>query len=283
MIILQGDIFYFGLSNLLKFLYSSKLTGVLRVRRKERSAGIFILSGKPVGVDTTREDPAAELVNMTAWLEGVFEFETLPEEDIQRNISVPADQLVLLLAKKENEIKALKNTLPPPETILIMNPAKKNGEIRLQPEEWNFLSKVDGKKTLEELVCAMDIDEISAYAIAAKMLQKDILVVSDDGSQKNQENLVHEDDGEKQTSKREKISDERIKLLEKTFMRYVGPMGTIILDEILESLHLTRDGIPMEKFPELIERLSLEIGSEEEKRSFEEEIIKVVNLKEGNL
>jgi len=282
MTILQGEIFYFGLSNLLKFLYSSRLTGVLRVRRDEYSVGIFILSGKPVGVDPTRDDPVAELVNITAWLEGVFEFEILLEEDIQRNISVPADQLVLLLAKKEKEIKLLKGTLPPPETILIMNPAKKNGEIRLQPEEWNFLSKVDGKKSLEELVHAMDIDEISAYAIAAKMLQKDILVVSDDESQKKQENLIPENTNEKQRSQRKKISDERIQLLEKTFMRYVGPMGTIILDEILESLRLSREGIPIVKFPELIERLSLEIDSEEEKRSFEEEIIKVINIEEEN-
>ncbi len=270
MIILNGNIAYFNLSGLLRFLYSNKLTGILRIQKKDRTVNIHILSGKTLGIEPMLNDPIEQLVEVSTWVNGEFSFELASEEKISRNITVPHDQLTLLIAKKEKEFKELKSSLPPMDAVLVMSAAGGIGEIRLQPNEWNLLSKVDGKKSLEELVHAVDLDEVSAFAIVVKLIQKGILNVVT--AEETAEEEIAQGKGEK------KVSADKMKELEKAFMRYVGPMGTIIVDEILEGMKLDREEIHEDVLPELIEKMSVEIESEDDRRQFDEEVLKVMGL-----
>ena len=176
MIVLKGVFPYFSFSSVLRLLYTTKKTGILQLKRKDKAISLHILTGKPVGLEPMTKDPSNDLLEISIWLNGEFSFEPVSEESIIKNMTIPADQLILLLAKKEKEVKEIKKLLPSMETVIVINPSKQNGEIRLQPDEWNFLSKVDGKKTLEQLVQETDLDELSAFAIVAKLIQKGILM-----------------------------------------------------------------------------------------------------------
>ena len=67
--------------------------------------------------------------------------------------------------------------------------------------------------------------------------------------------------------------------IEKVFMEYVGPMGSIILDEILDGLSLSRgEKINRTDLPEVIRKLSQEIEEEEEKAAFEEEMFQRIKI-----
>lgn len=281
MIILNGSYLYFSLSSLLRFLYSSKITGILSLIRKNEIIKIHLLTGRPIGVESTRkkQDPLEDLIDSAVWLEGEFSFETVSEEKIIKNITIASDQLILLLAKKEKTFQELKKSLPPLDAILVMNPAGQNGEIRLQPDEWNFLSKVDGKKTLGDLVRSVDMSELSIFAITVKLTQKGILKVVGPAHRGKAEEAELE-----ALTKEEKEGEisKKLESLEKIFMRYVGPMGTIIMDEITESLNIHKEHVSSEEILELVEKLSLEIESEEEKSQFEEEVSKSFNDNEAN-
>ncbi len=284
MIILNGNIAYFNLSGLLRFLYSNKLTGILRIQKKDRTVNIHILSGKTLGIEPMLNDPIEQLVEVSTWVNGEFSFELASEEKISRNITVPHDQLTLLIAKKEKEFKELKSSLPPMDAVLVMSAAGGIGEIRLQPNEWNLLSKVDGKKSLEELVHAVDLDEVSAFAIVVKLIQKGILNVVTAEETAEEEIAQGKDEKTEKTAAasdaqgKKKVSADKMKELEKAFMRYVGPMGTIIVDEILEGMKLDREEIHEDVLPELIEKMSVEIESEDDRRQFDEEVLKVMGL-----
>jgi len=107
MIILKGNLSYFNLSVLLRFLYSNKLTGVLHVRRNDKTIDIHVISGKTIGVEPVSKDSIAQLIEISTWLKGDFSFELVSEENLTRNITVPHDQLTLLIAKKEKEFKEI--------------------------------------------------------------------------------------------------------------------------------------------------------------------------------
>jgi len=277
MIILNGNLSYFNLSGLLRFLYSNKLTGVLHVRRNDKTIDIHVLSGKTIGVEPASKDSIAQLIEISTWLKGDFSFELVSEENLTRNITVPHDQLTLLIAKKEKEFKEIKSSLPPMNAVLVMSPAGQSGEIRLQPNEWNLLSKVDGKRTMEEIVHMLELDDLSIFSMVVKMIQKGILKVA--GGESPEEAEILEEGGEEGgpllSSPTDIVPEPKMKGLEKIFMRYVGPMGTIILDEILESLRLNRAEIPQEMLPSLIEKMSEEIETEEDRRQFNEEAQKL--------
>ena len=285
MIVLKGVFPYFSLSSVLKLLYATKKTGILRLKRKDKLINLHILDGKPVGLEPTSGNYTNDLSEISIWLNGEFGFEPAGGEGIIKNISMPVDQLILLLAKKEKESKEIKKLLPSLETVMVMNPSKQNGEIRLQPDEWNFLSKVDGKKTLEQLVQIMDLDELSVYAIAAKLIQKGILLTQTQGQGNGETQTKIKATTPLETKRNQKENHEasenlagHLHIIEKAFMRYVGPMGTIILDEIIESMGYDRESLSKQKISELVEKMCLEIDSEEDKHQFEEEVFKILDV-----
>jgi hypothetical protein len=288
MIILNGNITYFSLSGLLRLLYSNKLTGVLHVKKKDKSINIHILSGKTLGVEPTNRDSIEQLVEIATWVNGDFSFELTSEENITRNVTVPHDQLTLLIAKKEKEFKELRSSLPPLNAILEMSPAGQSDEIRLLPNEWNLLSKVDGKRTLEEILHITDLDDLSIFAMVVKMLNMGILnVITKDKDLSLSEKAGLEESGEvpeemSVDTEIQKVEPGQMKELEKIFMRYVGPMGTIILDEILENLKLERTEIPQNSLPELIEKMGLEVDSEDDRHQFDEEALRLFSLDKKN-
>ncbi len=283
MVILQGNIFYFSVSGLLRFIQSAMLTGRLVFTREDRTITLYFKRGKVQGVKGEKEnyEPMEVLIEASLWIDGKFYFEhTEGGEEILTNVSMPSDQLILLLAKKEREIKELRKNLPSMDAVLVMNHSRPQGEIRLQPEEWNFLSKVDGKRTIRELAAADDLDELSVLTMIARMLKKGILRateldINERMPLKQAEKIVKEKEIGRDLG-RVFLAEEKIRLLEKLFMQYVGPMGGVIMDEALEALQLDRSRIPKEKFPKLLEKLSREIEREEEKRRFEEEISSII-------
>jgi|GEM_PF-5934378 len=278
MTILNGNFSDFNLSQLLRILYSSKVTGILHLTRRDEKTKIYLQNGKPVGVENKRQDPLEDLIEASTWMDGDFNFETVPEENIIRNITIPPDQLILLLAKKEKEFKELKESLPPLDSILVMNPTVQDEEIRLQPDEWNFLFKIDGKKTLDELTRSVDLGELEVFSMVIKMFQKGILkVVEPEKGEGTQEPVIPTEDA----ADTRNILSEKLEDLENIFMRYVGPMGAIIIDEIMESLNLNRNTVSQSELPKLVEKMSMEIESDSEKRQFEEEVLKSLNPEEN--
>lgn len=59
-----------------------------------------------------------------------------------------------------------------------------------------------------------------------------------------------------------------IDMIRAEYVRAVGPMGHVLIDEVLADLGLSSDQIPSEKLPELIEKLGWEIHSERRRVAF---------------
>lgn len=281
MIVLNGIISSFDLSGLLRFLYSAKKTGILTLVKGNEKISVHILSGKPVGVISDYEDVTNALTTPSTWLKGEFSFDMTEADEIKKNLDVAPDKLLLSIVKKEKEIKEIMAALPSFDTILLMNTSKQNEEIRLQPDEWNVLSKVDGKKTLEKLVESLDMSPVKIYAMVVRLLQKNVLQIKSAQleSEKHEENTpAAAPDFEENKSKNAALTSKSPDLdaIEKVFVQYVGPMGSIILDEVLDDLSLDREGIKESDFPEVIRKISLEIEEEEERSAFEEELIQKI-------
>jgi hypothetical protein len=270
MIVLNGISSYFNLSTLLRFLYSSKKTGILTIAKSDKKTSVHFLTGKPVGIISANKTPLESLTIASTWKDGKFFFEVTSEDEISKNLDIAPDLFLLSVAKKEKELRELKAALPPLDTILIMKVSEKDEEIRLQPEEWDVLSRLDGKKTLEDLVEYLDISAIKIYKIILKLLQKNILQVKVSGTEKknSEENALDSQINESL----EMIENNVLDIIEKVFMQYVGPMGSIILDEAIDSMSLNRRKFSGKDLPELIRKLSLEIEDDEERGAFEEKL-----------
>ncbi len=298
MIALNGKVPYFSLSSILRFLYSNKITGALILTRKNERMRIYLSRGKVVGAESDRKEhnsPIENLIDLAVWLDGEFRLEILPEDKLIRNITVPSDQITLLLVKKENAFKELKDDLPPLGSVLIMNPENKTEEIRLQPDEWNYLSKIDGKKTLEDLIFSLDMSELNIFNITVKLIQKGILktrgapetvqkVESPAGQKVKEEETVEKEVKKPKnqigTAPLSPSPDKKLGNIEKVFAKYVGPMATIIMDEVVDSLDVEGGKTSKEALSTLVEKLCMELESEEERKAFEEEVFSLMKRDE---
>jgi len=60
-----------------------------------------------------------------------------------------------------------------------------------------------------------------------------------------------------------------IDVIRAEYVRAVGPMGHVLIDEVLADLGLSSEQIPAEKLPELIEKLGWEVHSERRRVAFQ--------------
>ncbi len=60
-----------------------------------------------------------------------------------------------------------------------------------------------------------------------------------------------------------------IDVIRAEYVRAVGPMGHVLIDEVLADLGLSSEQIPTEKLPELIEKLGWEVHSERRRVAFQ--------------
>jgi len=65
-----------------------------------------------------------------------------------------------------------------------------------------------------------------------------------------------------------------IDLIRAEYVRAVGPMGHVLIDEVLADFGLSAEQIPAEKLPELIEKLGWEIHSEPRRVAFQKEALR---------
>ena len=65
-----------------------------------------------------------------------------------------------------------------------------------------------------------------------------------------------------------------IEMIRAEYTRAIGPMGHVLIDELLAALGLDTETFPSEKLPELIEKLGWEIHSERRRVEFQKETLR---------
>ena len=234
------------------FLCQKKRTGGLLVRAESRQGEVFLQEGRIIHAHYGPLVGVKALLSMLKWERGTYNFTPQQTTD-QTSIETQTAEILSLLAHHAKEWKRIhQDQTLHLDTVLRLLP-QESGTVNLTKEEWDILTRIDGKKSFEEIANELDLLPLD-LAKSVQRFFKAGLIGAGPPSAEQAGALFGAD---------------YLAALEKELRLAVGPVASIILEEGLKDLHPAGESLTAQKIETLLERLSKAIPEQEKRAGFQ--------------
>lgn len=131
-------------------------------------------------------------------------------------------------------------------------------EANLMHLEWAVVSQLDGQKTVRQIADSLSLNTKEIEEIFKKLAAADLLVVVNKSDESHY------------------IPQEFFKTLNHEMTLLLGPVATIILEDVLDMMHQHRDGFERNLLPVFIELLTNQIDDQVKQVEFQKRIYPIV-------
>ena len=202
---LEGTIRDLGLQEVGQLLSLSRKHGTLRVTSVLRgtaawirfSDGAIVDAGSdeptPLGTATAaaaagnRSDVVDAVLDVLSWREGHFEFDVhAPITAHSSQVRISTDAMLVESAQRDDAWRALHDRITSAEAVpaFVDVEPKSLPLLRLQPQEWEVLTRVDGERSVRTLARLMQRDVLDVAAIVHGLIGNRLLVISGLGTRR---------------------------------------------------------------------------------------------------
>lgn len=147
-----------------------------------------------------------------------------------------------------------------PQTVFQISSEGATGEVHLSPDAWRVLTQVDGSRSVEEIAANLNTNAAKIVQTAEELLRLGLLAAANHSA----------------TPARTTVNGMFFENIEKEFVRVVGPIGPILIEEVIENLGESRETFPRDKVSALVERVSSQIPDEKKRLNFQRIILKAI-------
>lgn len=138
--------------------------------------------------------------------------------------------------------------------IFMLNNERSPEEAELLHLEWAVISQLDGQKTVGQIADNLALSQTEVEDIFRKLSMQNLITLVTRGGE---DSLV---------------SPEFFKILSHEMTLLLGPVASIILDDVLEMMHSNRENFPIRNLPILIELLAIQIDDPVKQIEFQRNI-----------
>jgi predicted ArsR family transcriptional regulator len=131
-------------------------------------------------------------------------------------------------------------------------------EANLMHLEWAVVSQLDGQKTVRQIADSLSLNTKEIEEIFKKLAAADLLVVVNKSDESHY------------------LPQEFFKTLNHEMTLLLGPVATIILEDVLEMMHQHREGFERNLLPVFIELLINQIDDQVKQVEFQKRIYPIV-------
>ena len=150
----------------------------------DRELGIYLENAGYASIDqvlNVMEDVYIQIFKHTfSWPDGTFRFETgeFPPEN-RVPVQVDLENLIVEGARELKEIEELRAEIPSLEMALkfLDRPDANLGKVRLNAKEWNVISFVNPKNTIQQIADTTKLDEIEIRRVVYTLLQAGLVEI----------------------------------------------------------------------------------------------------------
>ncbi len=149
---LQGSLEDIHLSDLIQLVGVAGKTGRFILRKGNEAGNVYIENGNIVHAECGARNGEDAFYYLSTWDKGEFNFEAnikAPEQTITKSYS----NLLMEAARRMDEWKILKRKIPSENCVpeFVVFDMKERRQINLTTLEWVVVSKIDGRRTVEEI------------------------------------------------------------------------------------------------------------------------------------
>jgi len=160
----QGSITELPVPDIIQLVSVSGKTGMFTLVRGSERGYIYLRNGQMVHArlgDLTGEEA---IYALAIWSSGDFQF-TPNEEPDATTIERSNTSLLMEAARRLDEWKVLSRKIPGVDYIPVLILRDTAEPVTLSPVEWNVVTRIDGKKTIEELARAVQLSSFETSKV----------------------------------------------------------------------------------------------------------------------
>jgi hypothetical protein len=202
------------------------------------------------------------------WREGTFEFleEEAPGPDVYR-VRESVTNLIMQATRQLDEWGLIEKVFPSMETVVIMTPPKQPaGDIRLQPDEWQILTFIDGKRTIRE-ICALSSQ--TNFEVCKKLLNLHHAGLVAPSEARSAATPPPPPSSQSNPGAR-LVPASFLPTVRGEFTKLVGPIANILFDEVADALGVPLERLPQSRVAEFTKLLCNEIDAPQKRDAFRE-------------
>lgn len=260
--VLTGNLAYLEVINILKLLSSGSRDGKLILQKEDqREIGeIYLKGGKIVHAvcDTYLGEPAFN--ELILWRSGKFAFEPDATTN-QQTIDKDTQQLLNEGAQFYQAWERIRHTIPSFNIKF-----KKTGQppppnVKLKGRDWEVLNLFEsGEVSVSEAAQKLSMRDLDIAGIIHALIEAGVIAAG---------SLA-------QPVKKETLNENFFKNLENELIQLMGPVASIIIDDVVESFGEDRKSFPRDKVAGLVESISNEIYDPAKQVTFQQYMLKQI-------
>lgn len=160
----QGSIQELPVPDIIQLVSVSGKTGMFTLVRGNERGFIYLKNGQMVHArlgDLTGEEA---IYALAIWSSGDFQF-TPGEETDAASIQKSNTSLLMEAARRLDEWKVLSRKIPAVDYVPAFLTRDTAEPVTLSPPEWNLVTRIDGRKTIEELARTVDLSSFETAKV----------------------------------------------------------------------------------------------------------------------
>jgi hypothetical protein len=259
---MQGNLSQISLTDILLLATGGKKSGVLKLSRGKETVEVYFSDGDILHATCPIGDGEKALLYPVTWSEGTFMLlpnGAAPSTTIQKSSSEILDEVRAMTREWETILEVI----PSGKTVVaIAEPGDEHeGAITVPHVGWRVLSKIDGRRTVQEIAEILRIP----YAYTAKVIFN-----------LHKSGLVEIVAPAKKTVA-ESVPPVLLNRLSSILTDMIGPMAPFVLQDQIQLLGESHESFPETKLDELIGLISREISDGKLRNKFEEQVFQEIS------
>lgn len=161
----------------------SRLLNLQKTVESDKRLGEILIERDIVDAETIRETLRLQLEEeiwaLFAWESGEFKFETVPSDKLgQAIVQIDIEPMILEGTRRNDEWKKIEQYIPHDRIVLstfIDRPDEFERDITLRPEEWEVLSKVNGRFSVRAIVSRANMGRFEVHSILTQFVKSGLV------------------------------------------------------------------------------------------------------------
>ncbi|RMF60311.1 MAG: hypothetical protein D6748_04375 [Calditrichaeota bacterium] len=142
------------------------------------------------------------------------------------------------------------------DMVFKLSPRRSPSEVKLRSMEWAIVTQLNGEKSVAQIAEILALSPEETEEMFTRLMEAGLL------------ELV------KMPEKNSFVSAEFFEEIEYQFTYFVGPVASVLIEDVLGELKRSRNNIEKKQLPLFIELLSLEISDEDKRYQFQKIMLK---------
>jgi len=260
--VLSGHLAYVSPADILKILTAGQQSGRLMLQKDENreSAEVYLQNGKITHCVCGNYLGEPAFKEMILWTSGKFAFDAGMTSS-QITIDKDTKEMLAEGSSLSEVWRRVNSLIPSFSTKAKLTGHEPAHHIKLKGPDWEVIHILEkGERTISEMAQQLKMKDIEVASIVFTLVQEDVVQMGE----------------VEKPAPKEAVSKTFFDNLENELIQLMGPVASIIIDDVIEAYGESRSGFPKEKVASLVESISNEIYDPQKQVAFQQLMLRQI-------